>query len=133
MTLIKELPTRYLSKTDTGSSSSRDIPFSVIYFPLFAHINQLGKTSEGDDVPFYWSFISGCVAGCTAAVAVSPCDGECSRLAEQHVFEQMLVYLKRLRLIHLYPVVKTRLQSLNKSANEDTYNGVLDCIRYSIQ
>ncbi|XP_016353144.1 mitochondrial glutamate carrier 1-like isoform X1 [Sinocyclocheilus anshuiensis] len=79
----------------------RDIPFSVIYFPLFAHINKLGKTSsEDDDVPFYWSFISGCVAGCTAAVAVSPCD-----------------------------VVKTRLQSLNKIANEDTYNGVADCIR----
>uniref|UniRef100_A0A8C1Z4F3 Mitochondrial glutamate carrier 1 n=1 Tax=Cyprinus carpio TaxID=7962 RepID=A0A8C1Z4F3_CYPCA len=78
----------------------RDIPFSVVYFPLFAHINKLGKTSEDDNVPFYWSFISGCVAGCTAAVAVSPCD-----------------------------VVKTRLQSLNKSANEETYNGVADCIR----
>lgn len=50
-----------------------------------------------------------------------------------NVFEQTLVYVQRLRLIHLYPVVKTRLQSLNKSANEDTYNGVLDCIRYSIQ
>ncbi|KAI2649966.1 Mitochondrial glutamate carrier 1 [Labeo rohita] len=78
----------------------QDIPFSVVYFPLFAHINKLGKTSEDDNVPFYWSFISGCVAGCTAAVAVSPCD-----------------------------VVKTRLQSLNKSANEDTYNGVADCVR----
>uniref|UniRef100_A0A8C2PU88 Mitochondrial glutamate carrier 1 n=1 Tax=Cyprinus carpio TaxID=7962 RepID=A0A8C2PU88_CYPCA len=78
----------------------RDIPFSVVYFPLFAHINKLGKASEDDNVPFYWSFISGCVAGCTAAVAVSPCD-----------------------------VVKTRLQSLNKSANEETYNGVADCIR----
>ncbi|TRY94919.1 hypothetical protein DNTS_023651, partial [Danionella cerebrum] len=81
-----------------------DIPFSVVYFPLFAHVNQLGKKSEEDSVPFYWSFISGCVAGCTAAVAVSPCD-----------------------------VVKTRLQSLNKSANEDTYNGVLDCIRKIIR
>ncbi|XP_043080303.1 mitochondrial glutamate carrier 1-like [Puntigrus tetrazona] len=83
-----------------GATLMRDIPFSVVYFPLFAHINKLGKTSENDDVPFYWSFISGCVAGCIAAVAVSPCD-----------------------------VVKTRLQSLNKSANEDTYNGVVDCIR----
>ncbi|XP_059383255.1 mitochondrial glutamate carrier 1-like isoform X1 [Carassius carassius] len=83
-----------------GATLMRDIPFSVIYFPLFAHINKLGKTSEDDNVPFYWSFISGCVAGCTAAVAVSPCD-----------------------------VVKTRLQSLNKSANEETYNGVADCIR----
>lgn len=70
------------SKTNLGSSSYRDIPFSVVYFPLFAHINKLGKTSEDDNVPFYWSFISGCVAGCTAAVAVSPCDGESSSLSK---------------------------------------------------
>uniref|UniRef100_A0A671LAU8 Mitochondrial glutamate carrier 2 n=1 Tax=Sinocyclocheilus anshuiensis TaxID=1608454 RepID=A0A671LAU8_9TELE len=64
-----------------GATLMRDIPFSVIYFPLFAHINKLGKTSsEDDDVPFYWSFISGCVAGCTAAVAVSPCDVVKTRL-----------------------------------------------------
>lgn len=27
------------------------------------------------------------------------------------------------------PVVKTRLQSLKKGANEETYNGVVDCAR----
>lgn len=27
------------------------------------------------------------------------------------------------------PVVKTRLQSLKKGANEETYNGVVDCVR----
>lgn len=53
----------------------RDIPFSVIYFPLFAHLNQLGKPSEAENAPFYWNFASGCGAGCVAAVAVSPCDG----------------------------------------------------------
>ncbi|XP_030625508.1 solute carrier family 25 member 55b [Chanos chanos] len=83
-----------------GATLMRDIPFSVVYFPLFAHLNQLGKSSEDEAAPFYWSFISGCAAGSTAAVAVSPCD-----------------------------VVKTRLQSLNKSANEESYNGVVDCIR----
>ncbi|XP_054905565.1 mitochondrial glutamate carrier 1-like [Poeciliopsis prolifica] len=84
-----------------GATLMRDIPFSVVYFPLFAHLQQLGRhSSEDPSVPFYWSFMSGCLAGSVAAVAVSPCD-----------------------------VVKTRLQSLKKGSNEETYNGVVDCIR----
>ncbi|KAG7228277.1 hypothetical protein INR49_009138 [Caranx melampygus] len=84
-----------------GATLMRDIPFSVVYFPLFAHLHQLGQhSSEDPSVPFYWSFMSGCAAGSVAAVAVSPCD-----------------------------VVKTRLQSLKKGANEETYNGVVDCVR----
>ncbi|XP_069581953.1 mitochondrial glutamate carrier 1-like [Brachyistius frenatus] len=84
-----------------GATLMRDIPFSVVYFPLFAHLHQLGQhSSEDPSVPFYWSFMSGCLAGCIAAVAVSPFD-----------------------------VVKTRLQSLKKGANEETYNGVVDCVR----
>ncbi|XP_019747217.1 mitochondrial glutamate carrier 1-like [Hippocampus comes] len=84
-----------------GATLMRDIPFSVIYFPLFAHLHQLGRHStENPSVPFYWSFVSGCLAGSFAAVAVSPCD-----------------------------VVKTRLQSLKKGTNEETYNGVVDCVR----
>uniref|UniRef100_A0AAQ6IJY4 Mitochondrial glutamate carrier 1 n=1 Tax=Anabas testudineus TaxID=64144 RepID=A0AAQ6IJY4_ANATE len=84
-----------------GATLMRDIPFSVVYFPLFAHLNQLGQhSSDNPSVPFYWSFISGCLAGSIAAVTVSPCD-----------------------------VVKTRLQSLKKGANEETYNGVVDCVR----
>jgi len=56
---------------------SRDIPFSVLYFPLFAHLHQLGqRSSEDPSVPFYWSFMSGCMAASIAAVAVSPCDGQ---------------------------------------------------------
>uniref|UniRef100_A0A3P8Z446 Mitochondrial glutamate carrier 1 n=2 Tax=Esox lucius TaxID=8010 RepID=A0A3P8Z446_ESOLU len=83
-----------------GATLMRDIPFSVVYFPLFAHLNQLGQRSLGDTtVPFYWSFLAGCAAGSTAAVAVNPCD-----------------------------VIKTRLQSLSKGANEETYSGVVDCI-----
>lgn len=83
-----------------GATLMRDIPFSVVYFPLFAHLHQLGQPSPEESVPFYWSFMSGCLAGCVAAVTVSPCD-----------------------------VVKTRLQSLKKGANEETYNGIVDCVR----
>ncbi|XP_054472648.1 solute carrier family 25 member 55a [Anoplopoma fimbria] len=82
-----------------GATLMRDVPFSVIYFPLFANLNNLGKPSPGETSPFYWAFLSGCAAGSTAAVAVNPCD-----------------------------VVKTRLQSLNKGASEETYNGVMDCV-----
>ncbi|XP_073726537.1 solute carrier family 25 member 55a [Misgurnus anguillicaudatus] len=81
-----------------GATLLRDVPFSIVYFPLFAHLNNLGKPSPDETAPFYWSFFSGCAAGSTAAVAVNPCD-----------------------------VVKTRLQSLNKGANEETYSGIVDC------
>nr|XP_015814132.2 solute carrier family 25 member 55a isoform X1 [Nothobranchius furzeri] len=82
-----------------GATLMRDVPFSVVYFPLFANLNRLGKPSPDESSPFYWAFLSGCVAGSTAAVAVNPCD-----------------------------VVKTRLQSLNKGASEESYNGVMDCV-----
>uniref|UniRef100_A0A674MTJ2 Mitochondrial glutamate carrier 1 n=1 Tax=Takifugu rubripes TaxID=31033 RepID=A0A674MTJ2_TAKRU len=82
-----------------GATLMRDVPFSVVYFPLFANLNQMGKPSPGESSPFYWAFLSGCVAGSTAAVAVNPCD-----------------------------VVKTRLQSLNKGSGEETYSGVVDCV-----
>ncbi|XP_049895342.1 solute carrier family 25 member 55a isoform X2 [Epinephelus moara] len=82
-----------------GATLMRDVPFSVVYFPLFANLNNLGKPSPEGSSPFYWAFLSGCAAGSTAAVAVNPCD-----------------------------VVKTRLQSLNKGSSEETYNGVVDCV-----
>ncbi|XP_072237813.1 solute carrier family 25 member 55a isoform X1 [Leuresthes tenuis] len=82
-----------------GATLMRDVPFSVVYFPLFANLNRLGQPSPQESSPFYWAFLSGCAAGSTAAVAVNPCD-----------------------------VVKTRLQSLNKGASEETYSGVMDCV-----
>ncbi|KAJ8399569.1 hypothetical protein AAFF_G00409800 [Aldrovandia affinis] len=81
-----------------GATLMRDVPFSIVYFPLFANLNRLGKVSPDGPAPFYWSFLAGCAAGSTAAVAVNPCD-----------------------------VIKTRLQSLSKGASEESYNGVVDC------
>uniref|UniRef100_A0A8C5CMA5 Mitochondrial glutamate carrier 1 n=1 Tax=Gadus morhua TaxID=8049 RepID=A0A8C5CMA5_GADMO len=83
-----------------GATILRDVPFSIIYFPLFANLNHLGKRGVEGPAPFYVSFFSGCLAGSTAAVAVNPVD-----------------------------VIKTRLQSLNRGSTEDTYSGVVDCIR----
>lgn len=82
-----------------GATLMRDVPFSVVYFPLFANLNKLGKPTPDGSSPFYWAFLSGCAAGSTAAVAVNPCD-----------------------------VVKTRLQSLNKGSSEESYNGIMDCV-----
>ncbi|XP_077177512.1 mitochondrial glutamate carrier 1 isoform X1 [Paroedura picta] len=83
-----------------GATLLRDVPFSIVYFPLFANLNKLGQKSPDVKAPFYVSFLSGCLAGSTAAVAVNPCD-----------------------------VIKTRLQSLQRGINEDTYSGITDCAR----
>ncbi len=54
----------------------RDVPFSIIYFPLFAKLNSLGRRKADGSAPLYISFLAGCFAGCVAAVAVNPVDGE---------------------------------------------------------
>ncbi|KAL2090813.1 hypothetical protein ACEWY4_013076 [Coilia grayii] len=87
-----------------GATLMRDVPFSMVYFPLFAHLNNMGRSSANGTTPFYWSFVAGCLAGSTAAVAVNPCD-----------------------------VVKTRLQSLSRGANEESYKGVVDCVSKIMQ
>ncbi|XP_075043932.1 mitochondrial glutamate carrier 1 [Mixophyes fleayi] len=83
-----------------GATLLRDVPFSIIYFPLFANLNKLGQKTPDEKSPFFVSFLAGCAAGSTAAVAVNPCD-----------------------------VIKTRLQSLQRGINEDTYSGITDCAR----
>ncbi|XP_069489669.1 mitochondrial glutamate carrier 1-like isoform X2 [Ambystoma mexicanum] len=83
-----------------GATILRDVPFSIIYFPLFSHLNKLGQASSEQRAPFYHSFLSGCAAGSFSAVCVNPCD-----------------------------VIKTRLQSLQKGAHEENYRGVVDCAR----
>lgn len=84
-----------------GATMLRDVTFSAIYFPLFARLNSLGKRRPGSEqVVFYHSFASGCLAGCVASLSVNPFD-----------------------------VVKTRLQLLTKGNNEIVYNGILDCFK----
>ncbi|XP_022672504.1 mitochondrial glutamate carrier 1-like [Varroa destructor] len=85
----------------TGATILRDVTFSMIYFPLFANLNSLGPKREDGTTVFWASFLSGCIAGSTAACAVNPMD-----------------------------VVKTRLQLLTKGSGEENYNGVADaCIK----
>lgn len=55
----------------------RDIPFSIIYFPLFANLNQLGVSELTGKASFTHSFVAGCAAGSVSAVAVTPLDGRC--------------------------------------------------------
>ncbi|KAM6946127.1 mitochondrial glutamate carrier 1 [Aplochiton taeniatus] len=89
-----------------GATLVRDVPFSMIYFPLFANLNALGPKGAGshgdrqEKAPFLQSFTAGCAAGSVAAVAVTPLD-----------------------------VIKTRLQTLQKGEGEDSYKGILDCTR----
>lgn len=79
---------------------ARDVLFSIVYFPLFATLNQLGprKASDANEAEFYVSFLAGCVAGSTSAVAVNPFD-----------------------------VVKTRMQATR--LGQVPYTGMLDCFK----
>lgn len=74
-------------------SFCRDVPFSIIYFPLFANLNNLGKRGVDGPAPFYVSFISGCVAGSTAAVAVNPVDGERGQQGQQRCNARWTAYI----------------------------------------
>ncbi|RDD45795.1 Mitochondrial glutamate carrier 2 [Trichoplax sp. H2] len=82
-----------------GATWMRDIPFSLIYFPAFAHFNKMG-TRENGKVPWQHSILAGCLAGSIATVSVNPCD-----------------------------VIKTRLQALDKDTGKARYSGIVDCVR----
>jgi len=86
----------------TGATMLRDVSFSMVYFPLFANLNRLGprKHPGSSESVFWWSFVSGMMAGSVSAFAVNPAD-----------------------------VVKTRLQLLNKGAADETYSGIVDAFR----
>ncbi|CAF5037373.1 unnamed protein product [Rotaria magnacalcarata] len=58
-----------------GATFTRDVVFSMMYFPLFAYFNDKGKTPNNNQVPFYHSFASGIVAGAISAFLATPLDG----------------------------------------------------------
>uniref|UniRef100_A0A914CWH4 Uncharacterized protein n=1 Tax=Acrobeloides nanus TaxID=290746 RepID=A0A914CWH4_9BILA len=82
-----------------GSTIARDVTFSMIYFPLFAHLDSLGprKSDGSGDAVFYASFISGIVAGATGSFSVTPLD-----------------------------VIKTRMQLLKTNPGEIQYKNIAD-------
>lgn len=90
----------------TKATMLRDISFSIIYFPLFATLNNLGpRKNDGSGEAVFWcSFLSGCAAGSFSALAVNPAD-----------------------------VIKTRLQTLKKAEGEMQFNGVIDCFRKTLK
>ncbi|XP_050048725.1 mitochondrial glutamate carrier 1-like [Dermacentor andersoni] len=79
----------------TGATMLRDVTFSIIYFPLFAHLNSLGPSRSDGTSVFWASFLAGCGAGSAAAFLVNPCD-----------------------------VIKTRLQLLSRAPGEASYTGI---------
>ncbi|XP_063216578.1 mitochondrial glutamate carrier 1-like [Bacillus rossius redtenbacheri] len=82
-----------------GATMLRDVSFSVVYFPLFAHLNALGpRRKDGSGEAVFWcSLLAGCASGATTAFLVNPFD-----------------------------VVKTRLQLLKKGEGEVSYKGIVD-------
>ncbi|PZC76952.1 mitochondrial glutamate carrier 1 [Helicoverpa armigera] len=102
--LVKERGIFGLYKGITATAC-RDVSFSVVYFPLFAILSKQGLQKPTDlTPPFWWSFLSGCMAGSTAALAVNPMD-----------------------------VVKTRMQTLTKGSGERQYNSIMDCISTTLR
>ncbi|XP_065052685.1 mitochondrial glutamate carrier 1-like [Rhopilema esculentum] len=81
-----------------GATFARDVPFSCIYFPLFAYINIKGYGADGSRPHPLHSLFAGLFSGMTASLAVNPLD-----------------------------VIKTRLQVLKRVEGEPTYNGIIDC------
>ena len=75
-----------------GATFTRDVVFSMMYFPLFAYFNDKvsekrvlflstgfyfqGKTPGNNQVPFYHSFASGIGAGAISAFLATPLDGK---------------------------------------------------------
>ncbi|CAH8641252.1 unnamed protein product [Dicrocoelium dendriticum] len=89
-----------------GATFLRDVSFSMIYFPLFANFNALGpRRSPGSiEAAFYWSFLSGFLAGSIGAFSVTPFD-----------------------------VVKTRIQTINRATGERSFSSITDCFIQTVK
>jgi len=97
MSLFREKGIQGIYK-GTGATILRDVPFSCIYFPLFAYLNSKGYSADGKPPAFYHSLACGLFSGMFGAGCVTPLD-----------------------------VIKTRLQVLKRVEGEPTYNGFVDC------
>ncbi|KAG7309310.1 hypothetical protein JYU34_005252 [Plutella xylostella] len=80
--------------------ATRDISFSIIFFPTYSLVSDLGPKLEDGATPFWWSFISGLTAGSIAAFLDTPVD-----------------------------VMKTRLQTIDKVGAAPKYKGLVDCVK----
>lgn len=86
-----------------GPTMARDVTFSMMYFPLFAALDNLGprKSDGSGDAVFYASFIAGILAGFVASFSVTPLD-----------------------------VIKTRIQLINNAPGVEPYKGITDAFVY---
>lgn len=99
-----------------GATALRDVTFSIMYFPLFAHLDtfvglliscrflltflsslslcflQGPRRSDGTGTVFYWSFLSGCLASTVAAFLVTPMDGKVVIFAQIHIYIFELIF-----------------------------------------
>jgi solute carrier family 25 (mitochondrial aspartate/glutamate transporter), member 12/13 len=84
-----------------GACLLRDVPFSAIYFPTYAHMKTdvFGDGVNGKQIGILQLIVAGAVAGIPAAYLTTPAD-----------------------------VIKTRLQ-VEARKGEATYRGLLDCAR----
>ncbi|GMR62675.1 hypothetical protein PMAYCL1PPCAC_32870, partial [Pristionchus mayeri] len=82
-----------------SSTLARDVTFSVLYFPLFATLNEFGpRKKDGSGEAVFWvTLVSGLIAGATACFSVTPLD-----------------------------VIKTRMQTINLGANDIRYKNPVD-------
>ncbi|KAI3383103.1 hypothetical protein SNEBB_006678 [Seison nebaliae] len=72
LNVVKDLGFRGLYK-GAKACFLRDIPFSAIYFPAYAHTKQILADDEGKNSPFSL-LVAGAIAGMPAASLVTPAD-----------------------------------------------------------
>lgn len=74
--VIKDLGLRGLYR-GSFATLSRDVPFSMIFFELFASFKSFFKDqTKSNDLEFKYIFASGISAGAIGAMAVTPMDGK---------------------------------------------------------